>query len=51
LTRLRAPRVPSDVDADGAVPPLTDGILILRFLFGFTGNTLVTGAVNLAGCG
>ena len=40
-----------DVDADGAVLPLTDGLLILRFLFGFTGNTLITGAVNLAGCG
>ena len=33
-----------DVDGDGAVGPLTDGVLILRFLFGFTGSTLVSGA-------
>jgi phosphoheptose isomerase len=39
-----------DVDGDGAVLPLTDALLILRSAFGFTGNTLVTGAVNLAGC-
>ena len=39
-----------DVDGDGAVLPLTDGLLVLRFLFGFTGNTLIAGAVNLAGC-
>ena len=35
-----------DVDADGAVAPLTDGLLILRFLFGFTGTTLTSGAVG-----
>jgi hypothetical protein len=39
-----------DVDGDGALLPLTDGLLLLRFLFGFTGNVLVNGAVNLAGC-
>ncbi len=35
-----------DIDADGSVLPLTDGLLILRHLFGFTGSTLVTGAVG-----
>ena len=34
-----------DVDANGAINPLTDGILTLRFEFGFRGAALVTGAV------
>jgi hypothetical protein len=39
-----------DVDGDGSAEPLTDGLLILRFLFGLTGETLTNSAVNLAGC-
>ena len=39
-----------DIDADGAVEPLTDGLLVLRHLFGFTGSILVTGAVDLVNC-
>jgi DNA-binding beta-propeller fold protein YncE len=43
--------VPSyDIDGDGQIDPLTDGLLLLRFMFGFTGATLVTGAVDLANC-
>jgi hypothetical protein len=38
-----------DVDGDGQFLPLTDGLLVLRFAFGFTGNTLITGAVG-GGC-
>ena len=38
-----------DVDGDGLYLPLTDGILLLRFAFGFTGETLIDGAVG-AGC-
>jgi hypothetical protein len=38
-----------DVDGDGQYLPLTDGLLLLRFGFGFTGNTLITGAVG-PGC-
>ena len=34
-----------DVDANGIVDALTDGLLILRYLFGFRGSTLITGAV------
>jgi hypothetical protein len=34
-----------DADLDGEVEPLTDGLLILRYLFGFTGQALVNGAV------
>jgi hypothetical protein len=42
--------IPFDVDGDGASLPLTDALLTLRYLFGFRGATLITGAVNLAGC-
>jgi hypothetical protein len=35
-----------DVDADGDVGALTDGLLVLRFLFGFTGDPLTAGAVG-----
>jgi hypothetical protein len=35
-----------DVDGNGTLDPLTDGLLVLRGLFGFTGDTLVTGAVG-----
>ena len=35
-----------DVDADGEVKPLTDGLLLIRYLFGLTGDALVRGAVN-----
>jgi hypothetical protein len=38
-----------DVDGNGATGALTDGLLTLRYLFGFRGATLVTGAVG-AGC-
>jgi hypothetical protein len=41
---------PYDVDGDGEVDPLTDGLLILRFAFDFTGATLVSGAVDQANC-
>jgi hypothetical protein len=39
-----------DIDGNGATAPLTDGLLALRYLFGFTGATLVTSAVDLGGC-
>jgi hypothetical protein len=39
-----------DVDGNGQVTPLTDGLLVLRFEFGFSGAVLVTGAVDLVGC-
>jgi hypothetical protein len=34
-----------DIDANGAIEPLTDGLLVLRYLFGFRGATLISGAV------
>ena len=39
-----------DIDGNGATTPLTDGLLVLRFLFGFSGATLTSGAVDVAGC-
>lgn len=38
-----------DVDGNGSFDPLTDGLLILRFAFGFSGATLINGAIGL-GC-
>jgi hypothetical protein len=38
-----------DIDGNGVAQPLTDGLLALRFLFGFTGATLTSGAVG-GGC-
>jgi hypothetical protein len=38
-----------DVDDDGDTAALTDGIVILRFLFGFDGDALTAGAVG-SGC-
>ena len=34
-----------DIDGDGERDPLTDGVLVARYLFGFTGAQLVSGAV------
>ena len=38
-----------DVDADNVTQPLSDGLLLLRFLAGFRGESLVADAVNPAG--
>ena len=38
-----------DIDGNGIRRLLSDGLLVLRFLFGFTGAPLVSGAVE-AGC-
>ena len=38
-----------DADGDGEVAPLTDGLLLLRYLFGFRGESLIAGAVG-GGC-
>ncbi|MEE9302509.1 MAG: DUF1800 family protein [Thiotrichaceae bacterium] len=35
-----------DIDGDGTVKPLTDSLLLLRYLFGFRGETLIAGAVD-----
>ena len=35
-----------DIDGDGSTEALTDGLLLLRYLFGFGGATLIEGAVG-----
>jgi len=35
-----------DIDRNGTTDALTDGLLLLRFLFGFRGNTLINGAIG-----
>jgi hypothetical protein len=35
-----------DIDGDGESKPLTDGLLLIRYLFGFSGDSLVTGALG-----
>jgi len=39
----------ADIDDNGVVDPLSDGLLLLRHLFGFTGDDLVRGVVDLNG--
>ncbi|MEQ1847170.1 MAG: hypothetical protein ABL983_16495, partial [Nitrospira sp.] len=38
-----------DVDGNGQADALTDGIVIIRYLFGFTGDALINGVVDLSG--
>jgi hypothetical protein len=38
-----------DIDANGSLQAMTDGVLVLRSLFGFTGSAMSDGAVG-AGC-
>ena len=35
-----------DLDDDGRVEALSDGLLAIRYLFGFTGDSLVVGATG-----
>jgi hypothetical protein len=44
------PTVTDDIDADGQTDALTDGLLKLRWMFGFSGATLTTGAVDPQNC-
>ncbi|NDG94116.1 MAG: hypothetical protein EBY55_13390, partial [Gammaproteobacteria bacterium] len=36
-----------DLDGDGVVQPLTDGLILMRSLFGFSGESLISGATAL----
>ena len=35
-----------DIDGSGDVMALTDGLLLIRYLFGFRGDSLISGAVG-----
>jgi hypothetical protein len=39
-----------DIDLDGQVEPLTDGLLVLRYVFGFRDAVLINGAVDTVNC-
>jgi hypothetical protein len=45
--RIDASTEELDVDGDGDTQALTDGLLIIRRLFGFSGDSLISGAVSL----
>jgi hypothetical protein len=49
FARRFAAAIPLDIDGDGSFEPLTDGLLVVRYGFGFRGATLINGAVA-AGC-
>ena len=36
-----------DIDGDGEAKALTDGLLLIRYLFGFSGDSLTAGAIGL----
>jgi uncharacterized secreted protein with C-terminal beta-propeller domain len=38
----------ADIDGDGEFDALTDGLLVLRYLFGLTGDSLISDAVSTA---
>lgn len=35
-----------DIDGNGASEPLTDGLLLIRYLFGFSNDALISGAIG-----
>lgn len=37
-----------DIDSDGRIDALTDGLLLMRYLFGLRGDALTTGAIGAA---
>ena len=46
IAHLDSHKAAFDIDGDGSTGPLTDGLLIIRYLFGFEGAALVAGAVG-----
>ncbi len=45
-TYLTQAEVELDIDGSGDVTALTDGLLLIRYLFGFSGESLVDGAIG-----
>ena len=43
---IAADLVELDIDGNGAAEPLTDGVMLMRYLFGFEGEALIEGAVS-----
>jgi hypothetical protein len=49
LSAAAVPHCLLDIDANNQADALTDGILVVRYLFGFRGETLTNGAVDPSG--
>jgi len=49
FARIQKARLVLDIDADGQLKATTDGLLLVRRLFNFTGDLLTSGAVNPEG--
>ena len=43
---LTAANTELDIDGDGESKALTDGLLLIRYLFGFSGDSLISGAIG-----
>ncbi len=43
---LRGADAELDIDGNGKSEPLTDGLLLIRYLFGFSGDALISGAIG-----
>ena len=43
---LGSARQALDIDGDGDAKALTDGLLLIRYLFGFEGDALISGAIG-----
>jgi hypothetical protein len=39
-----------DIDGDGEMLPLEDGVLVMRWLFGFRGEALIDGVIDQSEC-
>ena len=48
-TLLVASTTELDIDGDGSTQALTDGLLVIRELFGFSGDALIAGALSTSG--
>ena len=46
-SRLAASNSQLDIDGDGELEPLTDGVLVVRWLFGFRGDELIEGSTRV----
>ena len=45
---LKLAEVELDIDGNGKSEALTDGLLLIRYLFGFSGDALINGAIGNA---
>jgi hypothetical protein len=50
ISHLQSMEDELDIDDDGETESLTDGLLLMRWLFGFQGQSLVEDAVDLSDC-